>query len=271
MSDHGKKLRINRIFRGPRRRALIVAFDHALFFGPLLGTAEPHKRIEQFAVHGADGILLNFGILRKCSDSFLQHSPPALILRLDWTNAWNASTEKIVLGKLIAQPEQALRHGADAVITYLFVGTGDSTFEAEEIARNAKVARECERIGMPLIIETIARGREAPDPLSLGWMKLHTRLAVELGADLIKTEYTGDPVTMSDVVNASPIPIFVLGGSRKDSDNEALGVVRGAVEAGAAGVFFGRNVFQSPDIQGFLRRARTVLDGQQTESTRTSS
>ena len=51
---------------------------------------------------------------------------------------------------LVARPEDAMRCGADAVVTYLAVGTGDTAFEAKEIARNAEVARECERIGMPL-------------------------------------------------------------------------------------------------------------------------
>jgi class I fructose-bisphosphate aldolase len=262
LSDHGKKLRINRIFRGPDRNALIVAFDHALFFGPIPGTTDPHEKIRQFAINGADAILMNVGILRKCSDSLIQPSAPGLIIRLDWTSAWDASGGKKAISKLVAHPEEALRHGADAVITYLFVGTGDMEFEAGEIARNAEVARECERLGLPLIIETIARGSEVQNPRSMEWMKLHTRLAVELGADLIKTEYTGDPKSMREVVEISPIPVFVLGGSRKDSDSESLAVVRGAVDAGAAGVVFGRNVFQAENIAKFLGETRTVLDEQ---------
>jgi DhnA family fructose-bisphosphate aldolase class Ia len=63
------------------------------------------------------------------------------------------------------------------------------------------------------------------------------------------------------VVEGCPIPILVLGGSRQASDADALEVVRGSVEAGAAGVFFGRNVFQSADMGSFLRAARAVLDG----------
>ncbi len=130
---------------------------------------------------------MSLGILQNCSDSLLQPTQPALILRLDWTNAWDSANRgKKVLSKILGEPEQALRHGADAVITYLFVGTGDADFEAEEIARNATVAKECERVGLPLIIETIARGSEVQDPRSSEWMKLHTRLAAELGADFIK-------------------------------------------------------------------------------------
>jgi 2-amino-4,5-dihydroxy-6-oxo-7-(phosphonooxy)heptanoate synthase len=136
---------------------------------------------------------------------------------------------------LLARPEDAMRNGADAVLTYLAVGTGDSDFETKEVARNAEVARECERIGMPLIIETLARGKNVKSPSAPMWLKLHTRMAAELGADLVKTDYAGDPPSMRDVVENCPIPILVLGGSRYSSDAEALKLIHGVVAAGAAG------------------------------------
>jgi DhnA family fructose-bisphosphate aldolase class Ia len=162
---------------------------------------------------------------------------------------------------MLGSVEQALRLGADAVLTYLFVGTGDAEFESNEIARNAAVARECELLGVPLIVESLARGPKVKDPRQAHWMNLHTRIAAEIGADVIKTEYTGDPASMADVVKTCPIPILVLGGARQGSDEEALEIVAGTVTAGAAGVFFGRNVFQSNGIAEFLGRARRILDG----------
>src|ERR1019366_9197079 len=133
--------------------------------------------------------------------------------------------------ELLARPDDALRNGADAVLTYLFVGTGDWEFEGKEIARNAEVARECERLGIPLIVETLARGKAAANPTSPEWIKLHTRMAAEIGADVIKTEYTGDVATMRDVVSICPIPILVLGGERR-SDAAATEAIRGIAASG---------------------------------------
>jgi DhnA family fructose-bisphosphate aldolase class Ia len=161
---------------------------------------------------------------------------------------------------LLARPEDALRHGADAVLTYLVVGTGDADFESREIARTAEVARECERIGIPLIVESLARGKSVENPGEPKWLTLHTRMAAELGADAVKTDYAGNPIAMRSVIEGCPIPILVLGGSRQGSDEEALDVVRNAALAGAAGVFFGRNVFQAADMRLFLQQARSVLD-----------
>jgi DhnA family fructose-bisphosphate aldolase class Ia len=263
LSNCGKQIRLRRVLGDGGHRALVVAFDHALVLGPIPGTEDPIGQVHRFAEAKADAVLLNLGLLRKLATSLPAGKIPALIARIDWTTVWSAFGEGgdgQARSSLVARPEDALRLGADAVLTYMVVGTGDAEFEAKEIARTADVARECERIGMPLIVESLARGRDISNPGSPKWLNHHTRIAFELGADAIKTDYSGDPVSMKSVVENCPIPILVLGGSRQGGDEQALEVVRGAAIAGAAGVFFGRNVFQSSDMAGFLRRARTVLD-----------
>lgn len=263
MSDCGKKIRLRRILGPANRRALIVAFDHALVLGPIPGTEDPLGRIQRFAQAKVDAILLNIGLIRQFAQSALSAELPPIIARIDWTTVWAVMRDGgrgELRSSLLARPEDALRHGADAVLTYMVVGTGDSEFESKEIARTAEVARECERVGIPLIVESLARGKQVENPGEPKWLNLHTRMATELGADAIKTDYSGNPDTMRSVVQGCPIPILVLGGSRHASDEDAFAVIRGAVAAGAAGVFFGRNVFQSDDMQTFLEQARAILD-----------
>ena len=263
MSDCGKKVRLCRVLGGTGHRALVVAFDHALVLGPIPGTEDPLGQIGRFAEAKVDAVLLNLGLMRQFAESFPSGPLPAFIARIDWTTVWSAASTNGggLRSVLLARPEEALRHGADAVLTYMVVGTGDAKFESKEVARTAEVARECERIGIPLIVESLARGKNVQNPGEAKWLKLHTRMAMELGADAVKTDYTGDSASMRLVVEGCLIPILVLGGSRQGSDEDALAVVRGAVAAGAAGVFFGRNVFQSADMKSFLERARSVLDG----------
>jgi class I fructose-bisphosphate aldolase len=264
VSDCGKKIRLNRILGGSERRALVVAFDHALVLGPIPGTDDPLGKVRQFALADVDGLLLNLGLIRQFADSPIAGPIPALIARLDWTTVWSAFGQNgngALHSALLARPEEALRHGADAVLTYLVVGTGDAEFEMKEIIRNAEVARECERVGIPLIVESLARGRDVQSPGDPKWLNLHTRMAAELGADVVKTDYSGDAATMRSVVKTCPIPILVLGGNRHASDKRALDVVREVAAAGAAGVFFGRNVFQADNMDTFLAQARAALDG----------
>lgn len=263
MSDCGKRIRLRRTLGNPDRRALVVAFDHALVLGPIPGTEDPLGQIRRFAEAEVTAILLNLGLIRQFAQSPLNMQIPPLIARIDWTTVWAVMRDGgkgELRSSLLARPEEALRHGADAVLTYLVVGTRDAEFEAKEIARNAEVARECERVGIPLIVECLARGKQVENPGDPKWLNLHTRMAVELGADAVKTDYSGAPKSMRQIVRGCPIPILVLGGSRLASEEDALAVVRGAVSAGAAGVLFGRNVFQARNMHSFLKQARAILD-----------
>lgn len=159
----------------------------------------------------------------------------------------------------MAHPEEALRAGADAVITFLFVGSGAAEFEKKEVRRVGHLGRECERLGLPLIVESLARGAQVKNPRDSRWLMLHTRMAAELGADIIKTENAEDVETMRGVVRNCPIPILVLGGTRTSSDQEVLSVFRAIMQSGAAGVFFGRNIFQSDNMPELLRRVSSEL------------
>src|SRR3984957_16091405 len=122
----------------------------------------------------------------------------------------------------------------------------------KEITRNAEIARECEQVGISLIVESLARGKGVENPGDPKWLNLHTRMAAELGADAVKTDYSGDTASMRSVVEQCPIPILVLGGSRHASDKHALDVVREVAASGAAGVFFGRHFFQGGTMSRFF-------------------
>ena len=261
MGDYGKRIRLNRILR-TGRRTLVVAFDHPIVHGPIAGTTEPASQIQRFAKGQADAILLNLGAFRYFAELRSQFVP-GLIARLDWTTALGGPLQTPgcpFKSGLVARPEDALRSGADAVITFLVIGADDAEFEKNEVQRVARVARECERLGMPLIVESLARGPHVKNPCDPKWLALHTRMAAELGADLIKTEYTGDPVTMRTVVKQCPVPILVLGGSRTGSDEDVVASVRSIVQSGAAGVFFGRNLFQADNMTALLQHVRAALD-----------
>jgi DhnA family fructose-bisphosphate aldolase class Ia len=265
LADFGKQIRLRRILRHDRG-TLVVAFDHALVLGPIPGTIDPARQIRRFVEAKADAILLNLTSIRYFAESVSSDHMPGLIARLDWTTAFNESAKVGANGFqtcLVAHPEDALRSGADAVITFLFVGGGgDPDFEKKEVERVGSLARECERAGIPLIVESLARGNQVENPRDSRWLMLHTRMAAELGADIIKTENAGDVPTMREVVRACPVPILVLGGSRTSTDEEVLNVVRSIVQSGAAGVFFGRNIFQADNMPELLQRVRSILGDQ---------
>ena len=86
---------------------------------------------------------------------------------------------------------------------------------------------------------------------------LAARAGAELGADIVKTSYTGDPRTFEKLVAVCPVPVVVAGGPRKGTTRDLLEMVKEAVDCGAAGVALGRNVWQSSDP---ARTTRALAD-----------
>ena len=85
------------------------------------------------------------------------------------------------------------------------------------------------------------------------------RIVCELGADAIKTFYTG--IRFAQIVEGTPIPILALGAEKTEREIDALELAHQAVQAGARGVVFGRNVLQAHDPGQFLRGLKEVVRG----------
>lgn len=264
MTAHcGKKIRLGRILDPHTQKSVAVAFDHGLSSGPISGNVKPREMMAKLVEGGADAVLVSPGVARLCADFFVGKSAPALILRLDWTNMFRPGERlgyKEGRTSLIGAVEDAVRFGADAVLTFMFVGYEDPDVEAGEIEKNALVARACEAAGIPHIIEPMARGLLVGSRrYDAELIRMHVRNAAELGADAIKTDYSGQKETFESVVEGCPIPILIAGGPKAETLEASLEMVEGAMQAGAAGVLFGRNIFQAKDPINMVKVIRAIV------------
>ncbi len=262
-ADCGKKIRLGRVLDPETHKSVAVAFDHGLSSGPITGCIKPREMMAKLVQGGADAILVSPGVARLCADFFVGKSAPALILRLDWTNMFRPEDRlgyKEGRTSAIGAVEDAARFGADAVLTFMFVGYEDPDVEAKEIEKNALIARACESAGIPHIIEPMARGRLASSRrFDAELIRMHARNAAEIGADAIKTDYSGQKESFESVVEGCPVPILIAGGPKAETVEASLEMVEGAMQAGAAGVLFGRNIFQARDPVNMLRAIRAIV------------
>jgi len=245
----GKTIRLNKLFGGGRN-AVLVALDHGAEFGPVPGLDDFRPALENLAA--ADGILLNPGMLDHCADFFSRPDAPRLILRVTWTTAycfpWNYVESHTCA---VTTPERALAAGADLIMACCLLQTGSEAVDLDNVRLFSEIVAQKERVGIPLIGELYPAGAEGmPEPELHERIYRGTRILAELGADAVKTFYTGE--RFAEVVHSAPVPVFVLGAAKCDEE-QALEKARRAIEAGARGVVFGRNVFQARDPAGFLR------------------
>ena len=227
--------RMNHIFL-PNGKTFILAIDHGLNFNVLPAMKNPGKIIRECASAGVNAFLATPGLAGKFADDFLGRG---IILRIDGGIS-TLGREPHPL-QTIVDPEEALVSGADAIVTMSFPG---SQFEGESLGSVARNIQKAHRWGLPVVVEALPRGFEGGEDSRTPKNIIYAcRQAAELGADVIKTEYTGSVETMCELVESVYVPVVILGGSKKIPERQFLQEIRDAMDAGAAGVAIGRNIW----------------------------
>ncbi len=250
----GKSVRLTRILRGGRM--LCVPMDHGVSEGPIKGLDCIQETIRSIDRGGASAILAHKGILRSLS----QPTTAGLILHLSAsTTLGPAPNRKMLVGGVL----EALRLGADAVSVHANIGGKE---ESEMLEHLGEIAAQCDEFRVPFIAMMYPRGEGVKNPGDPEVVAHVARIGAELGADIVKTVYTGDSDSFRRVVRSCPVPVALAGGPKSHVEIDALRMAEEAMKAGAIGVTFGRNVFQHHDPERMVKMlASVVYDGRSAE------
>lgn len=256
MTSTGEQIRLARLFANSDK-AVIVAIDHGLYFGPIAGLTDLASVIQNLSQ--ADGILLSAGMVSHCADFFSRPGTPSMIVRLNWaSNYVTPLCYKHAYSVRLLSVTEALCLAADMVLASLTIKTPDEAEAAHNVEVFSQYVQEKTMGGVPLICEVFPiGGDEAAPETSENEISLGCRLAAELGADLIKTFYTGKG--FERIAEATPIPIFTLGSVRKPRERDVLFEAAEAIAHGARGVVFGRNVVQAREPERMLEALKDVV------------
>ena len=78
-------------------------------------------------------------------------------------------------------------------------------------------------------------------------MPYAVRVAQELGIDIIKTSWTGSADTFAKAVElGAPAKVVISGGPRCATLRACFEMTKSGMDAGAAGITYGRNIWQHP-------------------------
>jgi fructose-bisphosphate aldolase, class I len=257
----GAELRLGRLFDRESGRSFIVAFDHGTNLRVPPEAGKPLEVVENVVAGEPDGVLISPGLLKQASRSFAFRGAPVPVLRADWTILDERMEDIGEHYRVICSPQEAAALGAGAMVMYLIMGPEEGTMFADNARAIAGAAHEAHRVGLPLIVEATLWGSRMSDKKDPDLLAYCCRIAAELGADAIKTEYTGDPETMAAVIEGCPVPVLTLGGAKGDSEEAVVEAARGAIEGGASGIIFGRNVWQAEDPAKMSASLRETVHG----------
>ncbi|PKU22374.1 class I fructose-bisphosphate aldolase [Telmatospirillum siberiense] len=259
----GKQRRLSRLINPQTGRGFCIAFDHALQLGPAPGLTHPAETLRMMAEAGVDAVILPLGSAMHFGRELAAKRGPALILRLDQTTMWREGSPLAYRDghtRLIASVEDAVALGAEAVITYLFVAPNDPALETRSFEDCAKVNEAARRYGILHIIETMgARNALAKDVFDPDFVAFHARIGIEMGADIVKTDWPGSAEGLRPVTESSPVPVLIAGGSSRGSDIGVLELVAEVMAGGAAGILFGRTIFQAKNPPAVMRGCRLII------------
>lgn len=260
-----KAYRLNRLFNAKSGRCFDVAVDHGFFgeLGFLQGIEDLEAAIQTLVEAAPDAIQLTVG-----QAGILQSIPgrhkPSLVLRTDVANVYGKLLPRRLFSAMIDSPvEQALRLDATCLVVNLFQIPEEPEVTEQCIENILAVKPECDRIGMPLMIEPLVF---QPNEAAGGYMvdgdlnKILplVRQATELGADVIKADPTDDPSDYHRVVRAARVPVLVRGGG-KATDEEVLQRTEALMKQGIAGIVYGRNIIQHPNPAGMTRALMAIV------------
>ena len=243
----GKQIRMAKLLA--KGRMLCIPMDHGVSIGPVKGLDSIHDTISRIEKGGATAILVHKGIIRS-----LQHPPRmGIIMHLSGSTNLGPSPNR---KKLVGGVQEAIRLGADAVSIHINIGCKE---EPEMLSDLGAVADECDVWSMPLVAMMYPRGENIKNPNDPVTVAHVARVGAELGADIVKTVYTGDAESFQMVVRGCPAPVVIAGGPKSETDRDVLEMAEGAMKAGAIGVTFGRNVFQHQDPMAIVKALHAIV------------
>ncbi len=206
----GSQLRLNRLLP-PGKNIIILPLDHGEFQGPRKGLIDARQTVA--SLRGYDALLQSPGMLERCWDLVAAQRGLVSIVRLNWNSdyCFQWGYREGIHG-VVRTPSEALALGADIALASLAVGV-NPTADAASVQQFAQLAAAAKAAGIPIggeIYPTMAGLLPEDEFHDLVWRSC--RIAAELGADFIKTFYTGP--RFAEVVEATPVPLIVLGASK---------------------------------------------------------
>ncbi len=247
----GKQIRIERVINRNTGRIVVVPMDHGTTIGPIPGLEDMRETVTKVVNGGANAILMHKGMVQAGHRG--GGRDVGLVVHLSAGTSLSPDPNAKVP---VCTVEEAIKLGADAVSIHVNVG---AETDADMLRDFGDVSQSCLIWGMPLLAMVYTRGPKIESEYDVKYVKHAARLGAELGADIVKVNYTGSPESFRQVIAGCPVPVVIAGGEKVETDEELLRMVAGSLEAGGAGASIGRNAFQHADPEGMVRAISMVV------------
>jgi DhnA family fructose-bisphosphate aldolase class Ia len=257
--------RLEGMFDSKSGKCINIALDLGIFGARSFskGIENLAKALPEIIAGQPDAIQLNPGGL-KIFNSLNLNTNVGIALRLDVTNVYEARDIEYPWDTAnVATLRDAFDKKVNVVVLNLLNLDENSRLQEQCIQNIQIIGAKCREEGIPLMIEplvmTAKPGAGSTSVGEVDKIAALVRQAVELGADLIKVDPTAPMTDFGQIVEiASGVPVLVRGGGQV-APRELLERTRTAMETGASGVVYGRNIVQHPTPAKFIQSIRAIV------------
>lgn len=252
MAMLGKSVRMSRLVNPKSNKMMAITVDHSISRGILEGLIPIQETIDKIVAGGPNAITMTKGIAELC---WPQHAGKVSLLLKCSSYSPVQPTSDVLFG----DAEEGVRMGADGVSVGAMM-LGDH--QAAQLADIGRLSKQCMSYGMPLIGHMYPKGESVAKVDQTKWENIaySVRAGAELGVDIIKTTYTGDPKTMARVVEACPARVAIQGGDSCKTIEDYMSMTYDAIHrANVGGVVFGRFVWSYSDVTSLIKALGSII------------
>ncbi len=249
------KVNLNKILK--KKKALFLAYDQGLEHGPTDFNDEnvnPGYIIEIARKGKYTGVVFQKGIAEKYNKEIKKSKVPLIVKLNGKTNLFKGEP----ISRQLCSVEEAIKLGAKAVGYTIYIG---SDYEDEMLQEFENIQRQAHAKGVPVITWIYPRGKSIEGKSASELMAYSARTGLEIGADIIKMQYNGNPEDLKWAVKSAGKTKVVIAGGVKKGEEEFLKQVKEIMNSGAIGLAIGRNVWQAEKPLEITRKIKKVIWG----------
>jgi DhnA family fructose-bisphosphate aldolase class Ia len=248
----GKEVRLRRLFNRKSGKILVIAIDHAVGWGVIPGIEDIRSTMEKVVAAQPDAITMLKGTADKIFRPYAGTLP--FIMKATTFSPFQPAYDTV-----IGYVDEAIKLGADAIAVGATLCGKD---QPELLAQLGRFTREADSVGLPTVTHIYPKGDliKPEERYNEEHVKYCARAAAELNVDIIKTFYTGDTESFSRVCKAaSGGKVVVSGGPKMPLLRDVFVMTYDAMQAGADGVTYGRNVWQADNVEAVIRALKHII------------
>lgn len=236
-------------------KAIFLAYDQGLEHGP---TDFNNKNVDPIYVLDIakkgkyNAVIFQKGIAEKYQKEIRKSKVPLIIKLNGKTNLVKGEP----ISETLCSVDEAIKLGAKAVGYTIYIG---SEFESEMLEEFSEIQEEAHKKGISVIAWIYPRGKSIKGKSKAKLMAYACRVGLEIGADIIKIQYNGNPRDLKWAVKSAGKAKVVIAGGIKKSENILLKQIRDIIDSGAIGLAIGRNIWQSKNPLKITEKLNKVI------------